>query len=293
MKEGTDVSNLSFTDYLLMLRLPVTVIILFYVDYYFLVDRYLLKDRILPFIGINLILILFLLTLERMTAFPLKYVGAIRDFPAPPYGYRPPGPTPFHFVFVDFLMYLCALGAAVAFRMTRQWYLEEERKKEQEHDRTRTELQNLKNQLNPHFLFNVMNNIYSSIGTDSGKARKLMDSLCELLRYVLYRSEKPTVAFKEEVSFIRDYIELVKNRMPEDSVLSVSIPDEPSDTPVAPMLFIPLVENAFKHGVRPGGNSHVDICVSEQDGRMLCRVENSLYEDAEGCGKGGGIGMEN
>lgn len=82
VKEGTDVSNLSFTDYLLMLRLPVTVIILFYVDYYFLVDRYLLKDRILPFIGINLILILFLLTLERMTAFPLKDVGAIRDFPA-------------------------------------------------------------------------------------------------------------------------------------------------------------------------------------------------------------------
>ena len=293
LSHGTDVSNLSFTDYLLMLRLPVTVIILFYVDYYSLVDRYLLKDRILPFIGINLILILFLLTLERMTAFPLKYVGAIWDFPAPPYGHRPPGPTPFHFVFVDFLMYLCALGAAVAFRMTRRWYLEEERKKEQEHDRTRTELQNLKNQLNPHFLFNVMNNIYSSIGTDSGKARKLMDSLCELLRYVLYRSEKPTVAFKEEVSFIRDYIELVKNRMPEDSVLSVSVPDEPSDTPVAPMLFIPLVENAFKHGVRPGGNSHVDICVSEYDGRMLCRVENSLYEDAEGCGKGGGIGMEN
>ena len=84
VKEGTDVSNLSFTDYLLMLRLPVTVIILFYVDYYFLVDRYLLKDRILPFIGINLILILFLLTLERMTSFPLKDVGAIRDFPDPP-----------------------------------------------------------------------------------------------------------------------------------------------------------------------------------------------------------------
>ena len=70
LSHGTDVSNLSFTDYLLMLRLPVTVI--------------LLKDRILPFIGINLILILFLLTLERMTAFPLKDAGAIRDFPDPP-----------------------------------------------------------------------------------------------------------------------------------------------------------------------------------------------------------------
>lgn len=84
LSHGSDVSNLSFTDYLLLLRLPVTVIILFYVDYYFLVDRYLLKDRILPFIGINLILILFLLALERMTAFPLKDAGAIRDFPAPP-----------------------------------------------------------------------------------------------------------------------------------------------------------------------------------------------------------------
>ena len=74
----------------------------------------------------------------------------------------------------------------------RRWYENEKRRKEQEHSHVRIELQNLKNQLNPHFLFNALNNIYSFIGSDSDHARRSLDSLCELLRYALYRSTAVT-----------------------------------------------------------------------------------------------------
>lgn len=99
----------------------------------------------------------------------------------------------------------------------RRWYENEKRRKEQEHSHVRIELQNLKNQLNPHFLFNALNNIYSFIGSDSDHARRSLDSLCELLRYALYRSDRPEVYFREEVSFIRNYIDLAGERLPDDT----------------------------------------------------------------------------
>lgn len=286
--------NITFLDYILLLRLPVSVAMVFYVNYYILVDRFLVKERSWLFLGCNIILILACMVFERVTAFPLSWQKAMLAGP-PAHGGMPPGPfMPAHFMFVNTVLYLCALGAAVAFRMTRQWYLEEERKKEREHNMTCTELQNLRSQLNPHFLFNTLNNIYSSIGTDSEHARRSMDRLCSLLRYALYRSDRYEVAFSEEVSFIRDYIELAKERMPEDADLSVSLPESPSDTPVAPMLFVTLVENAFKHGIKPGAGSFVHILLYETDGRIVCEVRNSFY-GAEDPGKKceGGIGLEN
>lgn len=285
---GVRIGN--FTDYLLLLRLPVTVVTVYYVNYYFLVDRFLVRERTWLFIFWNIILIFSVMFLELVTSFPLSAMPPPEDAGLPVYVSRP-----MSFQLVNILLYLCALGAAVAFRMIRWWYEEEERRKEQEHSRISLELQNLKNQLNPHFLFNVLNNIYSFIGTDTVRARRSMDSLCDLLRYTLYRSERSEVAFSEEVSFVRDYIGLAKERLPEDARLSVDLPDSPSDTAVTPMLFITLVENAFKHGVRPGAESFVSISLKESGGRIVCAVENSFY--APVCGDGqvaaGGIGLEN
>lgn len=127
------------------------------------------------------------------------------------------GFRPFHFLFVNTLLYVCAIGTAIVFRIIRRWYENEKRRKEQEHSHVRIELQNLKNQLNPHFLFNALNNIYSFIGSDSDHARRSLDSLCELLRYALYRSDRPEVYFREEVSFIRNYIDLAGERLPDDT----------------------------------------------------------------------------
>lgn len=176
----------------------------------------------------------------------------------------------------------------------RRWYENEKRRKEQEHSHVRIELQNLRNQLNPHFLFNALNNIYSFIGSDSDHARRSLDSLCELLRYALYRSDRPEVYFREEVSFIRNYIDLAGERLPDDTDLSVELPDPGSETLIAPMLFIVPVENAFKHGVRSGKSSFIHIVLKENDGRIICKVENSCYPDYDSQeSRDTGIGLEN
>lgn len=283
-----------FPDYLLLLRLPVTVITVYYVNYYFLVERFLTREKSWIFICCNIALILLATVFERATSFPLSTMPVPdRDVPPEP-AFGAMVPRPIHFQLVNILLYVCAMGAAVAFRMIRWWYEEEEKKKEQEHRHVKSELQNLKNQLNPHFLFNTLNNIYSFIGTDVDKARRAMDSLCDLLRYALYRSEKPEVPFSEEVAFVRDYVELASERLPEDAELSVDLPESPSDTGVAPMLFITLIENAFKHGIEPGRNSFIHISLKEKAGRISCRVENSCRD--RGAGKEpdtGGIGLEN
>lgn len=285
----------SFKDYLMLLRLPVSVACVYYVNYYFLVEKFLTREKAWLFICSNICLILLAIAFERVTSFPMMPMPPIPDDAMPPVKvFGKAAFMPMHYLFVNTLLYLCASGTAVVFRMIQWWYLEEEMKREQEHSHVRIELQNLKKQINPHFLFNTLNNIYSFIGTDTVQARHSMDSLCALLRYALYRSENPEVMFSEEVAFVKDYVELARLRLPKYAELSVDLPDSPSDTAVAPMLFITLVENAFKHGVKPEGNSFIHISMKENDGRLICAVENSMYkkrQDKEP--ETGGIGLEN
>lgn len=284
-----------FTDYILLLRLPVTVMAVYYVNYYLLVEKFLTRQKSWFFVCCNIILISLVNFFESATAVPLSAAPPVPDSIAPPVpefggiGFRP-----FHFLFVNTLLYVCAIGTAIVFRIIRRWYENEKRRKEQEHSHVRIELQNLKNQLNPHFLFNALNNIYSFIGSDSDHARRSLDSLCELLRYALYRSDRPEVYFREEVSFIRNYIDLAGERLPDDTDLSVELPDPGSETLIAPMLFIVPVENAFKHGVRSGKSSFIHIVLKENDGRIICKVENTCYPDYDSReSRDTGIGLEN
>ena len=156
------------------------------------------------------------------------------------------------------------------------------------------ELQNLKSQLNPHFLFNTLNNIYSLIGLDAARAQQSVHELSRMLRYVLYDSSRPLVPLREEMDFLRNYVELMRLRVPRQVDVQVSLPDAPPAVQVAPLLFISLVENAFKHGVSSDGPSYVHISIEEDGAHLTCRIENSLFPKAEGQDRSGsGIGLKN
>ena len=155
------------------------------------------------------------------------------------------------------------------------------------------ELQNLKSQLNPHFLFNTLNNIYSLIQLDPDRAQQTVHDLSRLLRYVLYDSSRPTVPLKAEMDFLGNYIELMRIRLPRHVRLDVSLPENPSHTLVAPLLFISLVENAFKHGVSNDRPSFIDIDIREEEGVLACRIENSFFPKSGADRSGSGIGLAN
>ena len=194
----------------------------------------------------------------------------------PDTGHRPPMERTWQdalrFFAGNAVLYLLVVGAGVAIRMTGGWYRAEAARQELEHSRTEAELQNLKSQLNPHFLFNTLNNIYSLIQIDVDRAQRSVHELSSLLRYVLYESSRPTVPLKAEVEFLRDYIELMRIRQPRHVRVFVSLPEEPSPTPVAPLLFISLVENAFKHGVSNEKPSYVTIDIHEDQEQLFPQV---------------------
>ena len=177
--------------------------------------------------------------------------------------------------------------------MTGQWYRAENIRKDLERSRSEAELQNLKSQLNPHFLFNTLNNIYSLIQLDPNRAQQTVHDLSRLLRYVLYDSSRPTVPLKAEMDFLGNYIELMRIRLPRHVRLDVSLPENPSHTLVAPLLFISLVENAFKHGVSNDRPSFIDIDIREEEGVLACRIENSFFPKSEADRSGSGIGLAN
>ena len=128
---------------------------------------------------------------------------------------------------------------------------------------------------------------------DADRAQQAVHDLSRMLRYVLYESSCPTVPLAAEVEFLRDYIELMRIRLPRHVEVGVSLPEEPSPTPVAPLLFISLIENAFKHGTSNDGPSFIRIDIHERDGELVCRIRNSCFPKTASDRSGSGIGLKN
>jgi LytS/YehU family sensor histidine kinase len=165
--------------------------------------------------------------------------------------------------------------------------------KEEQQKRTEAELEWLKNQLNPHFLFNTLNNISSLVQIDADKAQDAIAQLSDLLRYAMYETRRETVPLQGEVEFMRNYIALMKLRCSEKTVVNCQFSIANSPLTIAPLLFISLIENAFKHGV--SNNRDSMVCINmDTDGRQLtfsCR--NTNYPKDEQNRSGSGIGLEN
>ena len=156
-----------------------------------------------------------------------------------------------------------------------------------------TELTWLKAQLNPHFLFNTLNNISSLTQIDPDKAQESIGQLSDLLRYALYDSEADKVPLASEVEFMNNYIDLMALRCNEMTTVTKQLEVPQGSVEVAPLLFISLVENAFKHGVNARYPSFVKVYMGYADAVLTFRCENSLFEKQGSDHIGSGIGLEN
>ncbi len=224
---------------------------------------------------------------------------------SPDFGPRRPGPRSIGrlgprpwldsmgFISRNVIIYLGVIGLAVAVRMTERWYRDEKKRDEMEKAATEAELVALKSQVNPHFLFNTLNNIYSLIQIDQDKAQEAVHDLSGMLRYVLYDSEKPSVPLSKETGFLKDYIKLMSMRCSSNVTLDVSLPETDSDKHVAPLLFIPLVENAFKHGISTSEPSSIKIELKEEGEYVSFLVENTSFPKNDSDRSGSGIGVKN
>lgn len=154
------------------------------------------------------------------------------------------------------------------------------------------ELNYLKSQIHPHFLFNTLNTIYGMAIAQSKQTPELILRLSNLLDYILYQVNKPRVSISEEVLHIKEYLELEKIRFKDTLKVSFRADKIALDIETAPMLLIPFVENAFKHGNIRDGFLTIDIDISVKDYRLDFLIRNSVLDDVEKK-SAGGIGLDN
>jgi two-component system, LytTR family, sensor kinase len=170
----------------------------------------------------------------------------------------------------------------------------EKKRKELEKEKLHSELAFLKNQISPHFFFNTLNNIYSLTTIDTPAAQESILKLSKLMRYLLYESEHGETLVSHEIDFMTNYIALMKLRLSPKIDLKVSFPSEFNDFSIPPLLFIPFLENAFKHGISHRESSFIDIRLKIEKSKIIFSAENSIGKSNQPSDKDhSGIGLEN
>lgn len=182
---------------------------------------------------------------------------------------------------------------ATTIQIAMRWQAAETARHEAEAARKEAELKNLRSQLNPHFLLNTLNNIYALIAFNAPKAQEVTHELSKLLRYVLYDNQETYVNLEKEINFITHYINLMKIRqtMNVDIQFETDI-SKPCNIQIAPLLFISLIENAFKHGVSTTQPSFIHIKISADRKEITCLIVNSNHPKNETDRSGHGIGLQ-
>jgi len=214
------------------------------------------------------------------------------QFPAPPPGQKPTPPMNLP-VYNFFITALLVTGISLGLSFSGLYIEQEKQRKEAEKEQLNTELAFLKNQINPHFFFNTLNNIYSLVQTNVDDGQKAILRLSKLMRYLLYETDKESVPISREIDFMKVYLELMKLRLSPKVDLRVKFPEDFPDLSISPLLFLPFIENAFKHGISNRAFSFIHIEMGVKDDCINFKCSNSLFPgnvQAEGAS---GIGLEN
>ncbi len=193
------------------------------------------------------------------------------------------------------LPFLHVSGIAVSIKLLLYWYQQRELTVEAEKQKTAAELQLLKAQLHPHFLFNTLNNLYSHTLESSPRSPEIVMKLSELLRFMIYESNTPKIPLSKEINLLQNYITLEKLRYGDRLDVSVNITGDVEKYQIAPFLLLPFVENAFKHGTsRQLDQCWISLNLSVTDSVMYFKLVNSVDPDeVETPTKYGGVGLLN
>lgn len=189
------------------------------------------------------------------------------------------------------LLMIC--GIAVSIKLLKKWYAENDKRKQIEKEKLSMELEMLKAQVHPHFLFNTLNNLYSLTLSHSDKAPVVVTHLSDLLRYMLYECNEPEVPLEKELAVLEKYIELEKLRFGNRIDVGFTCSGHTASLKIAPLLLLPFVENCFKHGVSNQlEQSWINIYLHAEGNTLQFTMSNSYYENGHESVTGG-LGLQN
>jgi two-component system LytT family sensor kinase len=188
------------------------------------------------------------------------------------------------------------LLAATSLYMVRQLFKNQETLFHLENDKLKLELTHLKSQVQPHFFFNTLNNLYSLSIQGSSKTSPMIADLSSIMRYVLYESENEKVPLEKEINFIKSYVQLERIRHDEPNIIEFAVQGNTALHEIEPLLFLPLIENAFKHALQkdiPG--KYVKIALVADEHELVFQIANPKHKShpAEQGVNDGGIGLKN
>ena len=185
-----------------------------------------------------------------------------------------------------------ATMVATSMRIAMYWQQSEENRLKAEKARVDAELDSLRFQTNPHFLLNTLNNIYALTTFDAQRAQEAIQQLSAMLRHILYDTRDTEVSVESEVEFLKNYVELMKIRYANSIDLTFDTDVKTDKAKIVPLILIPLVENAFKHGVCDDKPSFIHIVLKADDKQIDFQVENSNHQKDNESRSGHGIGLE-
>ncbi len=271
--------------------LPVTIgtllnIVLFYTTALILIPRYSANKKTSTFLLSSISLWVGLTVLETS----IDYFLFINYYSTEDEGFT--GQLLINLLF-NFIIFSLALG----YGFTKNWLRNEKQRQQLKEEMLQAELNFLKAQVNPHFLFNVLNMAYASAaGNGDERTAGIVEKLANLMRYMLYESNVQSIELSREVEYIESFMELQKMRLsPEvQATVQFCVQGDHSKYKIAPLILIPFVENAFKHGIRLDQPSDIHIRLKLEHNTIYFDVKNSIANNKNELGhKTGGVGLEN
>ena len=270
--------------------------ILVYTLLYFILPRYVFTSKyfkaslcIVVLLLLNLFLNIVLYSVAWKEAFwflPSKY----RPFPGAAAGFK----LTTQAWLAAFLGSLTVAALAAGFKIYKHYYVKHLRNKQLMKENMDAQLQLLRAQVHPHFLFNSLNNINSQTQLESSKGSKMIMALSHILRYILYEGQKPLVPLKQELMMVTEYIGLEKIRYGNKLEVYLKTPDKSGDLYIAPLLLLPFVENCFKHGASNMLQSPwINLTLEVKDTALTMKLMNGKAPVKENGQKRTGIGITN
>jgi len=272
-----------------------TGIVLFYLNYFYFVPRLLLQKKYGYYILVVLLIIIVFM------AFRITYtISEFREIARPiNMGNKPMrlaphfrGKRPIVFRLLPAVFYIFILACSIVLKTLSEIYTSQQNKLVAETHRTSAELNYLRKQTNPHFLFNALNSIYSLAYKKSDLVRDAIVTLSEMMRYMLYETDNKSVFLEKELNYIQNYIELQKLRLSNIENIFINIHGDTKNKYIEPLLLITFVENAFKYGTDYKGVTYVKIKITIEGNSLDFWIENRIenhIKDPENSG----IGMTN
>jgi len=187
---------------------------------------------------------------------------------------------------------LLAWAISTGIKMTAEWLRNERQKTELEKEKLSTELAFLKSQINPHFFFNVLNNICSLARKKSDETEKAIIKLSQLMRYNFYDFKDDRISMEKEVEYLKDYIDLQRLRLTDNVSINFVVKGEFDKVVIPPMLFIPFVENAFKHGINTYEDCFIDFYLEASEKSVTFLARNKQLNEKQ-VNENHGIGLKN